>query len=1114
VTESNAQVQRQLHQLLVTGSAVGLTDGQLQERFATTARGSNDAAEAAFETIVSRHGPMVLTVCRQVLGDAHAAEDAFQATFLVLVRRAATLRVREQRSLGPWLYGVAYRTALKARKGAARRRVREERVAMPEARSEQVVAALEREDIGAALHQEVGWLPAKYRAAVVLCYFEGRTHDEAAAALQWPVGTVRSYLARARDLLRGRLARRGLAPAGLIAASLLEPGVRAEVPAPLLAATVATVIKGTPAASGVAVLADIVSKSIFVARITIVGAVLSLVVTATGLGLVLRGNFASPSQYSLDPAPAALAQSRPLDRHVDPLPMHARTRLGTSRFHAGSSINQAIHTHDGKAIVAIDANHVVRVWDADSGRIVREIGDLKLDFRDIAVSPDGKTLATVEQPARLRLWDIASGRERRHWHEARDEEYEHVRFSPDGRTIAVGVGRFDANTDKSESYIALWDTIATTERCHRIAGDWLNLWDLEFSRDGKTLATATRDTDVRRGDVLIGPDKSSTRIWDIASGLEQSRFPVDRCDVWSLAFSPDGKSLACGVSDGTVRFHDLATAGELEPRLLPEPTFPPKLPADEGRPVRGQPRGIGCLAFSPDGSILAGGTSGVYEGDFSPAPIQLWDVARRKKLHEIRAHQRNVASLSFAPDGKTLASSGGEPMIRLWHVNTGKETFPQSGHRTAVGSLAISPFDGTIFTGGEDGSVRQWDAASGRELGLIAQLTGAVTAMAIAPDGKTLVIGGGGEGFGAKPIYLWSVAERREIRRLARIEEREQVDYVAFAPDGKTVASERRVWDAVSGSVLATFRERGQQNEPYANYNPLFYTPDGRQIITAEHDGARLWDIAGDAQVRRAVEWKNEHCLATLSPDGRFLATRGPVDYSRAEPSDPPVILYELASGQQAATLEVQEGENFLCNPFSPDGRFLASATDARGPTHGSTVRVWDLATGRELRRFEGHLGRVKALAFTPDGRSVVSGSEDATALVWDVSDLKNSLKPGAPLSPQSLPACWNELASGDARAAYRAGWALSVPSAVPFLRDHLRPAASAEQGRAAPITSPEVLRTLRAIASLERINTRASRGVIELLAQGNPDAIATREAKSTCDRLTRMTRLSTFQAR
>ena len=435
---------------------------------------------------------------------------------------------------------------------------------MPEARAEQVVAALEREDIGAVLHQEVSWLPAKYRAAVVLCYFEGRTHDEAAAALQWPVGTVRSYLARGRDLLRGRLARRGLAPAGLIAASLLEPVARAEVPAPLLAATVAAAIKGTPAAAGVAVLADIVSRYIFVARITIVGAVLSLVVMATGLGLVLRGNFASPPQHSLDPAPAASAQSRPLDRRVDPLPMHARTRLGTSRFHAGSSINRAIHTHDGKAIVAVDSNHVVRVWDAASGRVVSDIGDFKLNFREIAVSPDGKTLATVEQPARLRLWDIATGREHRHWREARDEEYQHVRFSPDGRTIAVGVTRYDENTKERENCIYLWNTIAPTERRERIPGDWLNLWDFEFSPDGKILATATRDTEVTRGNVLIGPEKSSTRIWDI-TGLEQMRFPVEGYDVFSLAFSPDGKLLACGISDGTVRFHDVGTGREFEP---------------------------------------------------------------------------------------------------------------------------------------------------------------------------------------------------------------------------------------------------------------------------------------------------------------------------------------------------------------------------------------------------------------------------------------------------------------------------------------------------------------------------------------------------------------------
>ena len=211
----------------------------------------------------------------------------------------------------------------------------------------------------------------------------------------------------------------------------------------------------------------------FAARITMVGAALCLVLMAAGLGLALRGKLGSESPQRFDPALAASAQSRPLDRHIDPLPMHARTRLGTSRFHAGSSISRAIQTHDGKAIVAIDSDHVVRVWDADSGRIVREIGDLKLDFRDIAVSPDGRTLATVEQPARLRLWDITTGREPQgRWHEPKDEGYQHLRFTPDGRTIAVGVTRYDWNAKKRENCIDLWDTIfALAERRRRIPVD-------------------------------------------------------------------------------------------------------------------------------------------------------------------------------------------------------------------------------------------------------------------------------------------------------------------------------------------------------------------------------------------------------------------------------------------------------------------------------------------------------------------------------------------------------------------------------------------------------------------------------------------------------------------
>jgi RNA polymerase sigma factor (sigma-70 family) len=163
---------RHMRQLFDAGSGVGLTDGQLLARFAGRGEesGSNRdsaSAEAAFETLVARHGTMVLSVCRQILGDLHAVEDAFQATFLVLIRRSGSFEVRGCDSLGPWLYGVAYRTAVKARQLAARRRGRERGLALPATAASASPAEID--DLRSLLHEEVSRLPAKYRAPVVLC---------------------------------------------------------------------------------------------------------------------------------------------------------------------------------------------------------------------------------------------------------------------------------------------------------------------------------------------------------------------------------------------------------------------------------------------------------------------------------------------------------------------------------------------------------------------------------------------------------------------------------------------------------------------------------------------------------------------------------------------------------------------------------------------------------------------------------------------------------------------------------------------------------------------------------------------------------------------------------
>jgi RNA polymerase sigma factor (sigma-70 family) len=215
----------QIRRLFGFGTAPGLTEWELLGRFV------DRRDESAFAGLMALHGPMVLGVCRRMLADAEDVEDAFQATFLVLVRKARSLGPND--SLGPWLYGVACRVSLRARSESARRRSRE--LAVPEVEE---VATIDGGDgsstafeLVRVLDEELRRLPQTYRAAVVLCYLEGRTHEEAARQLGWPLGTVKGRLARARDLLRNRLTRRGMAMTSGGLGVLLTREARASVPA-------------------------------------------------------------------------------------------------------------------------------------------------------------------------------------------------------------------------------------------------------------------------------------------------------------------------------------------------------------------------------------------------------------------------------------------------------------------------------------------------------------------------------------------------------------------------------------------------------------------------------------------------------------------------------------------------------------------------------------------------------------------------------------------------------------------------------------------------------------------------------------------------------------------
>ena len=268
----------------------GLTDGQLLAGYVS---GRDEAALAA---LVRRHGPMVWGVCRRVLGNWHDAEDAFQATFLVLVRKAASIASREL--LAGWLYGVAHQTALNARTTTARRRVRERQVTqMPEASSQgSGVRDQEWHELQARLDQELSRLPDKYRLPILLCDLEGRTRQEAARQLGCPPGTVAGRLARARVMLAQRLARRGLAVSGgALAALLSQHAASASVPAALVGSTITAArlfAAGQATALGVnstkaVALAEGVLKAMLLTKLKM-GAALLLALAAVSLGALGR----------------------------------------------------------------------------------------------------------------------------------------------------------------------------------------------------------------------------------------------------------------------------------------------------------------------------------------------------------------------------------------------------------------------------------------------------------------------------------------------------------------------------------------------------------------------------------------------------------------------------------------------------------------------------------------------------------------------------------------------------------------------------------------------------------------------------------------------------------
>ncbi len=1096
-------VLRELNTLFSVGTIGALSDAQLLDRV-TSHR--DETAELAFRALVERHGPMVLRVCRAVLRNAHDADDAFQATFLVLVRRAGSLWVND--SLGPWLHQVAYRTAFCARSAADKRRRHEFRAAESMMRHPHEG---DRDDRGEVVHEEVTRLPQRYREVVVLCLLEGLTPEQAARQLKCPEGTVHSRLARGRVQLRGRLIRRGLpGVAGPLALACDRNCVSAAVPAALEDLTIraARLAVGQTSAGAVSAsvtaLTGLILRMMLMAKIKVTGAILLLLgALAVGAGVLARQEPAdreplekqvkSPGADKPLPAqlPRSAAKSSDTDSLGDNLPTAARLRMGTLRFRPPSSVAELALSPDDTALVT--AGRELIVWDAATGKErwrthEGEPGFQRpggwLGMRALAFSSDNARFYTPGRQNEVVVWEISSGRHEvltvRSPHK-NDPEPERgprsIDITPDGEKLALG-GANGVVVCNQQGRVLFEIVNAPAGPLKVDENDRLTFsghYSLgRFSPDGKLLAVVTSDK----------PDE--VRLCDATTGGVVRRVALASRLV-RLVFSPDGKQLATTERDNAVRLYDVETGNRIWSHVVHLTNIYENYTS--------------AIAFSPDGKALAAGAT--------DNQIYLMNPSSGDELGQLTGHHWYPWALAFSANSRMLYSSGWDPAIRRWDVAARKQVMsPGGGYATGV--VAASPDGQTLAYEDDSGTIRLVDAVKGTERRSLALPGMRYSQLAFSADGRRLA--GGGSSGDQVCVMVWDVPGAKLLHRWdwpKGFDPHSTVESLCFTPDRSRLAaavfrqSAAYIWDLAAGRQIARL--------PHSEVYGLSLSPDGKTLATAGWDSIlRFWDT-NTGTVRREFKVADHDkgddlrmYTVCYAPQGGAIATAH---------LDGTVRIWQADEMLLRTQFRLKGRFIYGAMSFSPDGLWLAT-----GAMDGN-VEVWDPSTAKSVWNAGRHQSHVYTVGFGRDARTLVSGGEDGACYLWD-------LRPAGPRANNDLARLWGDLAGEDAGAAYQATWGLSeMPSrSIAMLAEKLRPVTSVidtdhvDEGNSREEVQrlrrmkkllidkdPKVesaLAVRRAISLLGQIGTAGAVEVLNDLAEQDPKREVGRYATAALERL------------
>jgi WD40 repeat protein/energy-coupling factor transporter ATP-binding protein EcfA2/Tfp pilus assembly protein PilN len=455
-----------------------------------------------------------------------------------------------------------------------------------------------------------------------------------------------------------------------------------------------------------------------------------------------------------------------------------------------------------------------------------------------------------------------------------------------------------------------------------------------FSPDGKTLASGSYDKTVR--------------LWEVATRQPLGQPLVGHSDsVSSLAFSPDGKTLASGSWDKTMRLWDVVTRQPL------------------GQALVGHSSWVESVAFSSDGKTIASGSL--------DKTLRLWEVATRQPLGQpLVGHSSWVESVAFSHDGAIIASGSRDHTIRLWEVAT-RQPLGEAlvGHSSWVESVAFSPNGAILASGSRDDTVRLWEVATRQALGQpLVGHSQSVSSVVFSFDGKTLA-----SASDDKTVRLWDVASKQALGQ-PLVGHSESLSNVAFSPDGKILASGSvdqtvRLWNVASKQAL----DHGQPLFGHSEgINSAAFSPDGQTLALGSGDNTvRLWDVATRQPFGQPLFGHSEGINSVaFSFDGKTLASGS---------DDKTVRLWEVATRQPLGEPLVGHSSQVTSVALSFDGKTLASGSS------DNTVRLWEVATRQPLGEpLVGHSEGVSSVAFSYDGKILASGSSDDTVRLWDVA--------------------------------------------------------------------------------------------------------------------------------